>query len=170
VDRGVARLPSIPKELVSLFLTGPMTGEAINEAGIAFKKALIEASLNAELGHHLGYGPGSDKPDQVTNHRNGSTAKTVLTGDGKVLIETPRDREGGFEPLLLPKHARRLTAFDDSIVALYARGLTVREIQGVPTWHRRGIARRPGQIHRVRRDRSHAQPPVSGRAWRGPTI
>jgi transposase-like protein len=54
----------------------------------------------------------------------------VLTGDGKLLIETPRDREGSFEPLLLPKHARRFTAFDDSIVALYARGLTVREIQG----------------------------------------
>jgi putative transposase len=54
----------------------------------------------------------------------------VLTGDGKVLIETPRDREGSFEPLLLPKHARRFTAFDDSIVALYSRGLTVREIQG----------------------------------------
>jgi putative transposase len=130
VDRDVAKLPSIPKELVNLFLTGPMTGEAINDAGIAFKKALIEASLNAELSHHLGYAPGTDKPDQTTNHRNGSTAKTVLTGDGKVLIETPRDREGSFEPLLLPKHARRFTAFDDSIVALYARGLTVREIQG----------------------------------------
>jgi putative transposase len=130
VDRDVAKLPSIPRELVSLFLTGPMTGETINAAGIAFKKALIEASLNAELSHHLGYAPGSDKPEPLTNHRNGSTAKTVLTGDGKMLIETPRDREGSFEPLLLPKHARRFTAFDDSIVALYARGLTVREIQG----------------------------------------
>jgi transposase-like protein len=129
VDRDVAKLPSIPKELVELFLTGPMTGEAINAAGIAFKTALIEASLNAELSHHLGYAPGSDKPDQVSNHRNGTTSKTVLTGDGKVRIETPRDREGSFEPLLLPKHARRFTAFDDSIVALYARGLTVREIQ-----------------------------------------
>lgn len=130
VDRDVARLPSIPKELVDLFLTGPMTGEAINAAGIAFKTALIEASLNAELSHHLGYAAGSEKPDQVTNHRNGSTAKTVLTGDGRVRIDTPRDRDGSFEPLLLPKHARRFTAFDDSIVALYARGLTVREIQG----------------------------------------
>jgi putative transposase len=130
VDRDVAKLPSIPRELVDLFLTGAMTGEAINDAGLAFKKALIEASLNAELSHHLGYAPGSDKPEQLSNHRNGSTAKTVLTGDGKVLIETPRDREGSFEPLLLPKHARRFTAFDDSIVALYARGLTVREIQG----------------------------------------
>jgi transposase-like protein len=130
VDRDVAKLPSIPRELVSLFLSGPMTGETINAAGIAFKKALIEASLNAELSHHLGYAPGSDKPEPLTNHRNGSTSKTVLTGDGQVLIETPRDREGSFEPLLLPKHARRFTAFDDSIVALYARGLTVREIQG----------------------------------------
>jgi putative transposase len=130
VDRDVAKLPSIPKALVDLFLTGPMTGEAINDAGIAFKKALIEASLNAELSHHLGYAPGSNKPDEASNHRNGSTSKTVLTGDGKLLIETPRDREGTFEPILLPKHARRFTAFDDSIVALYARGLTVREIQG----------------------------------------
>jgi transposase-like protein len=130
VDQAVAKLPSIPKELVAQFLTGPMTGEAINAAGIAFKQALIEASLNAELNHHLGYPPGAEKPEGSTNHRNGVTAKTVLTGDGKVRIETPRDRDGSFEPLLLPKHARRFTAFDDSIVALYARGLTVREIQG----------------------------------------
>jgi putative transposase len=130
VDRDVAKLPSIPKELVELFLTGPMTGEAINEAGLAFKKALIEASLKAELSHHLGYEAGSHKPDQATNHRNGGTSKTVLTGDGQVRIETPRDRAGSFEPLLLPKHARRFTAFDDKIVALYARGLTLREIQG----------------------------------------
>ena len=130
VDRDLAKLPSIPKELVSLFLTGPMTGEAINEAGVAFKKALIEASLNAELSHHLGYQPDADRPEPATNHRNGSTAKTVLTNDGKLRIETPRDRDGSFEPLLVPKHARRFTGFDDKIVALYARGLTVREIQG----------------------------------------
>jgi transposase-like protein len=130
LDRAVAGLPSIPKELVAQFLTGPMTGEAINAAGIAFKQALIEASLNAELTHHLGYAPGAERPQATTNQRNGVTAKTVLTGDGRVRIETPRDRDGSFEPLLLPKHARRFTAFDDSIVALYARGLTVREIQG----------------------------------------
>jgi len=130
VDQAVAKLPSIPKELVAQFLTGPMTGEAINAAGIAFKQALIEASLNAELSHHLGYPSGAEKPDGATNQRNGVSAKTVLTGDGKLLIKTPRDRDGSFEPVLLPKHARRFTAFDDSIVALYARGLTVREIQG----------------------------------------
>jgi putative transposase len=71
----VAKLPSIAMELVELFMTGPMTGEAINEAGIAFKTALIEASLNAELSHHLGYAPGSDKPEPLTNHRNGSTGR-----------------------------------------------------------------------------------------------
>ncbi len=130
LDQAVAKLPSIPKELVAQFLTGPMTGEAINAAGVAFKQALIEASLNAELSHHLGYQFGTEKPEGSTNQRNGVTAKTVLTGDGKVRITTPRDRDGSFEPVLLPKHARRFTAFDDSIVALYARGLTVREIQG----------------------------------------
>ena len=130
LERDVGKLASIPKELVDLFVTGPMTGEAINAAGLAFKQALIEASLNAELNHHLGYAPGAARPDATTNQRNGFTSKAVLTGDGKLRIATPRDRAGSFEPLLLPKHARRFTAFDDSIVALYARGLTVREIQG----------------------------------------
>lgn len=130
LEREVAKLPSIPKGLVEQFLTGPMTQEAVNAASLAFKQALIEASLNAELTHHLGYPPGGERPEATTNQRNGGTAKTVLTGDGKLRIATPRDRDGSFAPLLLPKHARRFTAFDDSIVALYARGLTVREIQG----------------------------------------
>jgi putative transposase len=129
VAREVAKLPSIPKELVSQFLTGPMTGEAINAAGLALKKALVEASLNAELSHHLGYEAGADRPELVTNQRNGSTAKSVLTGDGTIRIDTPRDRDGSFEPVLVPKHARRFTGFDDKVTALYARGLTVREIQ-----------------------------------------
>ena len=121
VAREVARLPSIPKELVSLFLTGPMTGEAINAAGLALKKALAEASLNAELSHHLGYEAGADRPELVTNQRNGSTAKSVLTGDGTIRIDAPRDRDGSFEPVLVPKHARRFTGFDNKVTALYAR-------------------------------------------------
>ena len=95
-----------------------MTGEAINAAGLAFKQALIEASLNAELSHHLGYAAGADRPELVTNQRNGGTAKTVLTGDGTMRIETPRDRDGSFEPVLVPKHARRFTGFDDKVIAL----------------------------------------------------
>jgi transposase-like protein len=130
IDRAVANLASIPKDRVNQFLTGPMRGEAINAASLAFKQALIEASLNAELTDHLGYAPGAEKPAAATNQRNGSTSKTVLSGDGSMRVATPRDRDGSFEPVLLPKHARRFTAFDDCIVALYARGLTVREIQG----------------------------------------
>ena len=128
-ERDVGKLASIPKELVDFFVTGPMTGEAINAASLAFNQALIEASLNAELKHHLCYAPGAERREAATNQRNGFTSKTVLTGDGKPRIATPRDRDGSFAPLLLPKHERRFTAFDDSIVALYARGLTVREIQ-----------------------------------------
>jgi transposase-like protein len=129
VAREIGKLPSIPRELVSAFLNGPMTGEAINAAGLAFKKALVEAALDAELSHHLGYEAGADRRGQVSNHRNGSTGKSVLTGDGTIRIETPRDRDGSFEPVLVPKHARRFTGFDDKVTALYARGLTVREIQ-----------------------------------------
>jgi len=125
-----AAMPSIPKELIDQFVTGPMSAEAVNAASMAFKKALIERALGAELSHHLGYAPGAAKPEDAGNHRNGASAKTVLTEDGPVRVEVPRDREGSFEPLLIPKHERRFTGFDDKIVAMYARGMTVREIQG----------------------------------------
>ena len=125
-----AALPSIPKELIDQFVSGPMSAQAVNAAAMAFKKALIERALGAELSHHLGYPPGASKPEPATNHRNGCSAKTVLTEDGALRIEVPRDRDGSFEPLLIPKHERRFTGFDDKVVAMYARGMTVREIQG----------------------------------------
>jgi len=123
-------LPSIPRELIDHFVTGPMSAETIQDISFAFRKALIEPALGGELTHHLGYPPGADKPDDASNHRNGSTAKTVLTDTGPLRIEVPRDRQGSFEPVLIPKHARRFTGFDDKIVAMYARGMTVREIKG----------------------------------------
>jgi putative transposase len=128
--KATSALPTIPKELIDQFVNGPMSAEAVNAASMAFKKALIERALGAELTHHLGYAPGTDKPIAASNHRNGATAKTVLTEDGPLRIEVPRDRAGSFEPLLIPKHERRFTGFDDKIVAMYARGMTVREIQG----------------------------------------
>jgi transposase-like protein len=82
------------------------------------------------LSHHLGYAPGEAKPGEMPNHRNGASGKTVLTEDGPLRIEVPRDRTGTFEPLLIPKHERRFTGFDDKIIAMYARGMTMREIQG----------------------------------------
>jgi transposase-like protein len=94
------------------------------------KKAMSERILNAELTHHLGYAPGAEKPAAQANHRNGSTPKTVLTDDDAVTLAIPRDRAGTFEPQLVPKHVRRLPGFDQKVLSLYARGMTVREIQG----------------------------------------
>lgn len=125
-----AALPKIPKELIDQFVTGPMTGEAVIAASMAFKKALIERAMGAELGHHLGYPAGAAKPDAAGNQRNGTTGKTVLTGEGPLRVEIPRDRDGSFDPILIPKHERRFTGFDDKIIAMYARGMTMREIQG----------------------------------------
>jgi len=118
-----AALPKIPKELIEQFVKGPMTAESVNAASMAFKKALIERALGAELGHHLG------QADEPGNHRNGVSAKTVVTDEGPVRIDVPRDRQGSFEPLLIAKHERRFTGFDDKIIAMYARGMTMREIQ-----------------------------------------
>src|SRR6185503_18120850 len=98
-----------------------------------FKKALLERMLGGELTHHLGYPPGGTKPAETTNHRNGTSEKTVLTDEGSLDLAIPRDRDGPFEPQIVPKHARRFTGFDDKILALYARGMTVREIQGFLT-------------------------------------
>ena len=123
-------LPSIPKELVDQFVGSPMSVQVVNERSFAFKKARIERALGAELSHHLGYAQGQAKPETASYHRNGSSAKTVLTEVGPVRIEVPRGRDGSFEPLLIPEHERRFTGFDDKIVAMYARGMTVREVQG----------------------------------------
>jgi transposase-like protein len=106
-----------------------MTAEAVQDAAIAFKKALIERAMGAELGHHLGYPAGAERPEDATNQRNGSSAKTVLTDTGPLRLAIPRDRDGSFAPILIPKHERRFTGFDDKIIAMYARGMTVREIQ-----------------------------------------
>jgi putative transposase len=102
-------LPTIPTELIDQFVSGPIRGEDVNAASMAFKKALIERALGAELGHHVGYPSGASKPEPATNQRNGKSAKTVLTEDGPLRIEVPQDRDGSFEPLLIAKHKRRFT-------------------------------------------------------------
>src|SRR5262245_23489418 len=121
----------VPSEILDHFAPDRMLSAAeVEAAAKRFKKALIERALGAELTSHLRYAPRTPKPEEVANHRNGTTDKTVLTDDGPVDIEVPRDRQGTFEPQLIPKHERRFTGFDDKILALYARGMTVREIQG----------------------------------------
>jgi transposase-like protein len=111
---------------------GPATGMSMADIDAAtrrLKRALVERMLGGELSHHLGYQPGETKPPDTPNHRNGSSVKTILTDDGPVTLDVPRDRDGTFAPVLVPKHARRLPGFDDKVLALYARGLSTREIQ-----------------------------------------
>ncbi|WP_256662045.1 IS256 family transposase [Pseudomonas sp. S150] len=122
-------LPSIPQELIDQFVSGPMSADAIQDAAMAFKKALIERALGAEMGHHLGYPQGAERPEDSSNQRNGRSSKTVLTEDGPLRLDIPRDRDGSFAPILIPKHERRFTGFDDKIIAMYARGMSVREIR-----------------------------------------
>jgi len=94
------------------------------------KKALIERALGAELTDHLGYEKGDPAGRGTGNSRNGVSAKTILTDDGEIDIEVPRDRAGSFEPQLVAKGQTRFEGFDEKIISLYARGMTVREIQG----------------------------------------
>ena len=126
---GKAALAQLSQQMLEELIPGPVTKEQFEDIFQNFKKAFIERALNAEMSHHLGYGAGQDKPEGATNHRNGSSAKTVITDSGAVRIEVPREREGTFEPQLIGKHERRFTGFDDKIIAMYARGMTVREIQ-----------------------------------------
>jgi putative transposase len=125
-----APAPVSPEILDQFVGQGPISHEELEAAVRRFKKAIIERALGGELTHHLGYPPGGSKPEAASNHRNGTSGKTVLTDDGSLAIDVPRDREGTFEPRFIPKHERRFTGFDDKILALYARGMTVREIQG----------------------------------------
>lgn len=92
----------------------------------ALKKALAERALNAEMDHHLESG----EPDGRANTRNGDGRKSVLTDTGRIELEVPRDRLSTFDPQLVAKYRRRLPGFDDKVVSMYARGLSVREIQG----------------------------------------
>jgi putative transposase len=126
IARSLAPLPEGAQAIVDQMVQGPMTAEAIEALSAQLKKALIERALQAELGHHLAQ---EERSEDGSNHRNGSSGKTVLTGDGPIRIDVPRDRDASFQPILIPKHERRFTGFDDKIIAMYARGMTVREIQ-----------------------------------------
>src|SRR6266545_3662816 len=104
-------------------LTGP--DGLINQ----LRKRLIERAAGAELGRHLGYPPGQVPPEEQQNRRNGVSEKTLRTVDGPLRVELPRDRDASFEPRIVPKHARSFDGFDEQILALYAGGMTTREIQ-----------------------------------------
>ena len=120
-------------EILDELLAGMSSPEELmGDAGLfrQLKKALMERVLSAELTHHLGYEKGDPAGQGSGNSRNGHSAKTVLVEDGQIDLAIPRDRAGLFEPRIVPKGVTRLDGFDAKVISLYARGLTVREIQG----------------------------------------
>ncbi len=115
---------AIGDEVLDQLLTGRDPATVFESGGLIdeLKKRLAERMLNAEMDHHLGDGA------QAGNHRNGYGSKTVLTDTSKLELLIPRDRHGRFDPVLIGKYRRRFAGFDDKIIALYARGMTTREI------------------------------------------
>ena len=93
-------------------------------------KALVERAMEAELTHHLGYERHDPEGRNSGNSRNGRSRKTVTGKNGSLELEVPRDRAGTFEPKIVRKRQKRFDGFDEKIISMYARGLTVREIQG----------------------------------------
>ncbi|MFI9724678.1 IS256 family transposase [Streptomyces sp. NPDC052396] len=92
-------------------------------------RAVLERALDAEMTEHLGYEKHDPAGRGSGNSRNGTSPKTVLTDAGAVTLAVPRDRDGSFEPRLVPKHARRLAGFNEQVLSLYARGMSVRDIR-----------------------------------------
>jgi putative transposase len=124
---------AVKKELVDELLKDVDPKKVFGSEGLLddIKKALAERMLNAELDEHLAAESAeADSAAGPGNHRNGYSKKAVLTDTGKLDLDIPRDRRGGFEPQLIAKYQRRFPGFDDKIVSMYARGMSVREIQG----------------------------------------
>jgi putative transposase len=118
------KAPTIPDALLDQILAGADAKAALESGDLidSLKKALAERARNAEMDHHLAGDGGAD------NRRNGYGRKTVLTGEGKIGLDVPRDRQSSFDPQLLAKYQRRFPDFNEKIISMYARGMSVREI------------------------------------------
>ena len=122
----------LPDGLFDELLAGARTEDEIAGPGgllAQLTKRLLERALEVELTDHLGFEPHQEPSGGAGNTRNGSTPKTLITEHGSVPIDTPRDRAGTFEPQIVRKRQRRFEGFDDKILALYARGLSTRDIE-----------------------------------------
>jgi putative transposase len=126
-DRLAALLPA---DVLEDALDGLAPEEITGPGGLITQLAgrVVEAALGAELSEHLGYPPGGAPPGGAGNHRNGSTPKTLKTELGEVMVRTPRDRQGSFEPRLVGKRQTRLAGLDERVLDLYAGGMSVRDI------------------------------------------
>lgn len=126
-------LKALPAGLIdSLLADYKKPEDLIGENGLLkqITKAVVERALQAEMAAHLGHGKHEPVENLAGNTRNGKSQKTLKGEFGELPIDIPRDRHGSFEPQLIPKHQTRWTGFDDKILSLYARGMTVREIRG----------------------------------------
>jgi putative transposase len=137
-----ALFQSRAEELASEFASQATTVEELNELMRLMLKSGLERMLNTEMDVHLGRRPGvqaaasspaapAGEKQRSPNRRNGRSKKTVQGDLGEVTLATPRDRDGTFEPQLIEKHQRRVPGFDEKILALYAKGMTTRDIQEI---------------------------------------
>lgn len=106
----------------------PESVEDMNEALKDLFGPLFESMLQGEMNNHLGYDSNDKGPKNTTNRRNGYTKKTLKTTQGEVEIESPRDRDGSFEPILIPKRKKDVSAIEEKVLAMYARGMSQRDI------------------------------------------
>src|SRR3954468_24491983 len=133
--RQALQMPSdrrISDEVIDELLAGASSEEEIAGPGgllAQLTRRLVERAMEVELTDHLGYEAHCEPPGGTGNQRNGTTSKTVITEHGKVAIDAPRDRDGSFAPRIVRKRQRRFVGFDEKILALYSRGLSVRDIQ-----------------------------------------
>ena len=123
---------TIPKEVLDALMKDYKNPEdLIGETGLLkqLTQQLLERAMQAEMTEHLGYEKHAPSKKKINNSRNGSYNKRVKGEFGNLDIAVPRDRDSSFEPIILPKGQSRFTGFDDKIIALYARGMTTRDIQ-----------------------------------------
>jgi putative transposase len=124
--------PELVKLADALLANYQKPEDLIGENGLLkqLTKMLVERALETEMTEHLGHGRSGAVANPTGNTRNGHSAKTLQGDFGELPLDIPRDRQGAFEPQLVAKHQTRWSGFDDKIISLYARGLSVREIQG----------------------------------------
>ena len=131
--KAVKKEVDINTKIVEELLSKADPSELFGREGLfnQLKKQIVERVLESELNHDLGYSKHSKVPKSASNRRNGSYEKTIIDDEGhKLSIDVPRDRDSEFTPKLIPKGIRRFSGFDDKVISLYSRGMTMSEIQG----------------------------------------
>src|SRR5215475_9791692 len=122
----------IDQMLDNIDFCGLTQDEVVGQGGLIKQLTgkILQRALEVEMTEHLGYEKNSNAGDNSGNNRNGHTEKTVLLENQSATIEVPRDRNGSFEPVIVPKHEKRAPLFNDQIISMYSRGMSDREIKG----------------------------------------